>query len=129
MRARNREMFDAVREHPTSLVIGSRILLVYMIFYSHIRTIITINDQMINDEFDLLGQLDDLRRQDSHERDNYKLQIQELKERCEEKQERVDEERQKFMDFKQQVALNAINTRSGKQITAKVGNSQQKGGN
>lgn len=54
------------------------------------------------------------------ERDNYKHQIQELKSRCEERKERVDEERKKFMEFKKQVALNALNSRSGRPIPPKV---------
>lgn len=66
------------------------------------------------------AQLEDLRRQDMQERDNYKHQIQELKSRCEERKERVDEERKKFMEFKKQVALNALNSRSGRPIPPKV---------
>ena len=54
------------------------------------------------------------------ERDSYKHQITDLKSRCEEKKEKVDEERLKFMEFKKQVALNALNSRSGRPIPLKV---------
>ena len=54
------------------------------------------------------------------ERESYKMAIEEYKERCEEKQERVNEERDKFTEFKKLIALNAINSRSGKPISPKV---------
>lgn len=54
------------------------------------------------------------------ERENYKIIIEELRKRCEEKKERVDEERNKFMEFKKQVAINSVNNRSGKPIPPKV---------
>ena len=54
------------------------------------------------------------------ERDNYKHQIEELKSRCEDRKHKVDEERQKFMEFKKQVAQNALNSRSGRPIAQKV---------
>lgn len=66
-----------------------------------------------------MAQLEDLRRQDMQERDSYKHQIQELKSRCEERKDKVDDERRKFMDFKKQVALNALNSRSGRPIAPK----------
>jgi len=69
----------------------------------------------------ILANLEDLRRQDMQERENYKYQIQDLKSRCEDRKERVDEERRKFMEFKKQVALNALNSRSGRPIPPKVG--------
>ena len=68
----------------------------------------------------IVAQLDELRRQDAEERDMYKIQIEDLKEKCAEKQERVDDERVKFMEFKKQVALNAVNSRSGKPIPPRV---------
>ena len=64
--------------------------------------------------------LDDLRRQDQEEREMYKLQIEELKDRCSDKQDRVNDERFRFMEFKKQIGLNAVNSRSGKPITPKV---------
>ncbi|XP_071107060.1 cilia- and flagella-associated protein 184-like [Haliotis cracherodii] len=66
-----------------------------------------------------MAQLEELRRQEQHERENSQLQIEEFKDRCEEKKAKVDEERSKFMDFRKQVALNAINSRSGKPIPPK----------
>ncbi|XP_041363600.1 coiled-coil domain-containing protein 96-like isoform X2 [Gigantopelta aegis] len=66
-----------------------------------------------------MAQLEDLRRQDMQQRDHYQIQIEDHKEKCEEKRARVDEEREKFMVFKQEVALSAINTRSGKPIPPK----------
>jgi hypothetical protein len=64
--------------------------------------------------------LDDLRRQDTEEREYFKGQIEELKEKCQDKQERVNDERFKFMEFKKEIALNSVNSRSGKPIPAKV---------
>lgn len=66
------------------------------------------------------AQLEDLRRQDMQERDSYKHQIEELKSRCEDRKYKVDEERQKFMEFKKMVAQNSLNSRSGRQIPPKV---------
>ena len=68
----------------------------------------------------LSAQLDELHHQDLSERENYQRQIEELKARCEEKRARVDEERRQFVEFKKQVALNSINSRSGKPIAPKV---------
>lgn len=55
-----------------------------------------------------------------YERDGYKQQIEELQVKCEDKKDRVDKEREKFIEFKKHVALNAINSRSGKPIPQKV---------
>ena len=49
------------------------------------------------------------------------MQIEELKEKCGDKQERVNDERLKFMEFKKQIGLGAVNSRSGKPIPPKVG--------
>lgn len=43
-----------------------------------------------------------------------------LRLKCEERKQKVDEERNKFMEFKKQVALNAISNRSGKPLPPKV---------
>ena len=64
--------------------------------------------------------LDELRRQDLEEREYYKQQIEELKDRCEDKREWVEDERLKFMEFKKQVGLGAVNSRSGKPIPQRV---------
>ncbi|KAL3877763.1 hypothetical protein ACJMK2_035425 [Sinanodonta woodiana] len=66
-----------------------------------------------------MAQLEDLRRQDLQQRDGYKDQIEELKKKCEERKERVDKEKQAFMELKKQVAFNSINSRSGKPIPPK----------
>ena len=54
------------------------------------------------------------------EKQSYRAYIEDAKNRCQEKKERVDIERKKFMEFKKQVALNALNSRSGKPIPPKV---------
>lgn len=46
--------------------------------------------------------------------------MEDLRIKCDDKKERVDEERKKFMEFKKQVALNAISNRSGKPVPPKV---------
>ncbi|XP_013385373.1 coiled-coil domain-containing protein 96 [Lingula anatina] len=63
-----------------------------------------------------MANLDELRRQDSQLREEYRNQIEELKFQCQEHQSSVDEERERYMEFKKQVALNSINSRSGKPI-------------
>ena len=54
------------------------------------------------------------------EKENYRAQIEESKARCQYRKETVDSERSKFMEFKMQVALKSINSRSGKPIPPKV---------
>ncbi|RUS77512.1 hypothetical protein EGW08_014724 [Elysia chlorotica] len=66
-----------------------------------------------------MAQLEELRRQDGMEKQSYRAYIEDAKNRCQEKKERVDLERKKFMEFKKQVALNALNSRSGKPIPPK----------
>ncbi|XP_060063539.1 coiled-coil domain-containing protein 96-like [Ylistrum balloti] len=66
-----------------------------------------------------MAQLDELRKQDMLERDNFEVQIEEVKEKCEQKKEMVDEERKRFMEFKKHVALNSVSNRSGKPIPPK----------
>lgn len=68
----------------------------------------------------ILDQLDELRSQDSKEKEQYKLEMDDLRLKCEERKQKVDEERNKFMEFKKQVALNAISNRSGKPLPPKV---------
>ncbi len=68
----------------------------------------------------IAANLEELRRQDAEEREVYKMQIEEVKERCSEKQTIVDDEQAKFIEFKKQVALNSVNSRSGKPIPPKV---------
>ncbi|XP_071130185.1 cilia- and flagella-associated protein 184-like isoform X2 [Mytilus edulis] len=66
-----------------------------------------------------INQLDELRSQDSKEKEQYKLEMDDLRLKCEERKQKVDEERNKFMEFKKQVALNAISNRSGKPLPPK----------
>lgn len=66
-----------------------------------------------------MAQVDELRKLDAAERENYKNQMEDLRIKCEDKKQRVDEERKKFMEFKKQVALNAISNRSGKPVPPK----------
>ena len=54
------------------------------------------------------------------EKQSYRAYIEDAKNRCQDKKERVDAERKKFMEFKKQVALNSLNSRSGKPIPPKV---------
>ncbi|XP_050391625.2 coiled-coil domain-containing protein 96 isoform X2 [Patella vulgata] len=66
-----------------------------------------------------MDQLQELQKQAKREKENYRLQISDLNDKCMERKERVDEEKKKFIDFKQQVALNSLNSRSGKSIPPK----------
>ncbi len=53
------------------------------------------------------------------------MAIEEYRERCEEKQERVDEERDKFMEYKRVIALNSVSSRTGKPMSPKVERQKQ----
>ena len=64
--------------------------------------------------------LDELRRQDAEERENFKQMIEEMKERCEDKQTKVHDEQAKFTEFKKEIALGSLNSRSGKPIPPRV---------
>ncbi|KAL8583301.1 hypothetical protein ACOMHN_043078 [Nucella lapillus] len=66
-----------------------------------------------------MAQLDELHHQDQLEHENYQRQMEDMKGRCEERRSRVDDERTHFVEFKKQVALNSINSRSGKPIAPK----------
>ena len=64
--------------------------------------------------------MDDLRRRDSVERELYKKQIEELKDKCENRQRLVEQEMYRFNEFKKQIALGSVNTRSGRALQLKV---------
>ena len=64
--------------------------------------------------------LDELHRENAKEREHYKNQVEELKSRCQEKQEMVELEHTMFMEFKEKTALSSVNSRSGKPIPQKV---------
>jgi len=68
----------------------------------------------------IIAQLEELRAEDQLIREKYEEEIEDLKQRCEEKNREVDVHRLKFVEFKHQVALNALNSRSGKPIPPKV---------
>lgn len=68
----------------------------------------------------LAAQLEELRAEDQEIREAYANEIEELQKRCDEKQLEVDGHRTKFVEFKHQVALNSLNSRSGKPIPPKV---------
>lgn len=64
--------------------------------------------------------LDDLRQEERKRNVIFKAELDELKQRCAEKQELVDQERLQLMERKKEVALVAINSRTGKTIPPKV---------
>jgi len=70
-----------------------------------------------------MSNLEELRQQQTAENENYQEQLAEMKERKAEKQQRVEEEWNKAVEFKRNVALSAINSRSGRPIPPKVINS------
>jgi len=70
-----------------------------------------------------LANLDDLRRQQVAKNADYREQITELSTMCAAKEEEVRSERQHLMDYKKEVALAAINSRSGKPIPPQVSQS------
>jgi len=64
--------------------------------------------------------LEELRAEDQQIREAYSNEIEDLQARCNERQTEVDAHRAKFVEFKHQVALNSLNSRSGKPIPPKV---------
>lgn len=68
----------------------------------------------------VLANLDDLRRRDSKERELFQQQLEELRERCDNRQQLVEQETQRFQEVKKQVALSSVNTRSGRTLQMKV---------
>ncbi|XP_028395496.1 coiled-coil domain-containing protein 96-like [Dendronephthya gigantea] len=66
-----------------------------------------------------LANLDELQTDLSSEQESYKEQIEELKERCSEKQSKVQEVRDEFRKHKSDIAKQALNSRSGRQIPIK----------
>ena len=63
-----------------------------------------------------LANLDGLHQQHVAKNAEYREQIAELKALCAAKEDEVESERQHLIDYKKQVALAAINSRSGKPI-------------
>ena len=67
-----------------------------------------------------MSNLEELRQQQTAESESYQEQLGEMKERKAEKQEKVEEEWNKAVEFKRNVALSAINSRTGRPIPPKV---------
>ncbi|CAB3994329.1 Hypothetical predicted protein [Paramuricea clavata] len=66
-----------------------------------------------------LANLDELQSDLTGEQESYKEQIEELKERCSEKQFKVQEVRNEFLKHKTDMAKQALNSRSGRPIPLK----------
>ncbi|CAI9716854.1 Hypothetical predicted protein [Octopus vulgaris] len=64
----------------------------------------------------LMAQIEDLQEQEAAEKDRHYQYIEDLKQKCSEKKEKVDSELRKLFDFKKAVAACAINSRTGQQI-------------
>ena len=67
-----------------------------------------------------MSNLEELRQQQTVESENYQSQLAEMKDKKAEKQQKVEEEWNKAIEFKRNVALSAINSRSGRPIPPKV---------
>ncbi|KAK2571769.1 Coiled-coil domain-containing protein 96 [Acropora cervicornis] len=66
-----------------------------------------------------MSNLEELQNEERRERESFKDQIEDLKAKCQEKQEIVDKTSDGFMMFKMDVAKQSINSRSGKAIPPK----------
>ena len=75
---------------------------------------------MNNNLWPTAATLDDLRRREQETNKTYQEQLDDLKDRCAEKQEQVDAERINLMEFKKTVAMSAVNSQTGKPIQPKV---------
>lgn len=64
--------------------------------------------------------LDELRQEERTKYESYQAELEDLQRKCAEKEEQVDQERILLMQYKKEVALSAINSRTGKSIPAKV---------
>ncbi|XP_014772864.1 coiled-coil domain-containing protein 96 isoform X2 [Octopus bimaculoides] len=64
----------------------------------------------------LMAQIEDLQEQEIAEKDRHYQYIEDLKQKCSEKKEKVDSELMKLYEFKKEVATCAINSRTGQQI-------------
>ena len=67
-----------------------------------------------------MSNLEELREQQAAESEHYQEQLREMKERKAEKQQKVEEEWTKAVEFKRSIALSAVNSRSGRSIPLKV---------
>lgn len=66
------------------------------------------------------AQIEDLQEQELAEKDRHYQYIEDLKQKCSEKREKVDAELTKLIEFKKVVATCAINSRTGQQIPKTV---------
>ncbi|KAK3705171.1 hypothetical protein QZH41_013975, partial [Actinostola sp. cb2023] len=64
-----------------------------------------------------MSNLEELQNEEKRERENYKIQIEDLKSKCHEKEQTVEDSSAQFTKFKLEVAKQAINSRSGKPIS------------
>ena len=64
--------------------------------------------------------LEDLRKQQEEEDEGLKVQLEELKEKRQEKLDWVEEESNRFGELKKHIAMDAISSRSGKPIPQRV---------
>ena len=67
-----------------------------------------------------MSNLEELRQQLEAEQEDYKEQLEEMKLRKAEKEAKVEEEWEKATEFKRNVALASINSRTGRPIPSKV---------
>lgn len=66
-----------------------------------------------------MSNLEELRQQESVEKESYDEQIEEMKQRKAAKQSLVEEEWKEYCQFKRSIALSSVNSRSGRPLTMK----------
>jgi len=66
-----------------------------------------------------MAQLEDLRNEEMMEHERYQREIEDLKAACHKAEQEVDEELETFRLYKREVALGAVNSRTGKSLTLK----------
>lgn len=66
-----------------------------------------------------MAQLEDLRNEEMMEHERYQREIEDLKAACHKAEKEVDEELETFRLYKRDVALGAVNSRTGKSLTLK----------
>jgi len=66
-----------------------------------------------------MAQLEDLRNEEMMEHERYQREIEDLKTACHKAEKEVEEELESFRLYKREVALGAVNSRTGKSLTLK----------
>jgi len=66
-----------------------------------------------------MAQLEDLRNEEMMEHERYQREIEDLKSACQKAEREVEEELESFRLYKREVALGAVNSRTGKSLTLK----------